>query len=804
MSSSNRGRKRVKKRKQKRQQARGKSTHARIERVELGDLFGSESDAESRLAEIADRIATFATPYNTFDLLALLRLRFETALAADPTAVSYDGAAALELGALVLTARGIQTGLESSEEPESTDLDDALDNINAAIDEAMSAGAMLALATTQQDSSAARELGFGSVMREIFVRNPAYPHMVEDTLTDLFDDPAVEDLCRSVIGCTVQQIRQVFAAMRELYREVWESRATAWAEIADADVSSATNARDVPQHVLDHLRRMADDKSAYPHTTTADIASRSALSTETTQTVLDLFTTPLTDRAPGEAAVDFFRGKSPLRTQPILCAPDGTYAIPHDALFVHSIRERVETALKPDNAAWSAYQKHRGDYLERASIDLLTPHLPGHTLHAAFDYLVPDNEDQEKLAPEQYTKKVEGDGLIVIDDIAIIIEAKAVALRQHSRTGRSGPLWQDLRRMVTIAAEQGDRMRNRILQDRGLRLIDDSWLDLSAIREVHTVAATLDDLSGIATTTHQLVKAGLLTEANIPWIVSLHDLRVISELINRPAELVLYLRRRTDPELTKRIQSADELDYFMYFLEGRLYAEPDPDVQQREVPALGTPSAEQRRRYREQRQTVEFFEPLTDQIDTWYLGELSGQSDAANKPQMQSDPRLLMLVDDLSARREPGWLAMTTTLLSGDQRTQFKFGVMADALAEKTREDGLSHRIACPGGSRRDDSFVLVWMNVVPGTGSATAQEDLVNFVTAKKHQLKVSRGFGMLLEASTGTLSATVYDNRIPGKDAELDTLVNDLNLMDVLSMQRHRGTGRRTKPTPRKKKRR
>ncbi|WP_354541440.1 hypothetical protein [Rhodococcus sp. OAS809] len=801
MSSSNRGRKREKKRKN-RQRSRNGDTHAQLERAEFGDLFGSESDAESRLEEVADRIATLATPHNTFDLLALLRLRFETALAADPIAVGHESAAALELGALVLTARGIQTGLEPAEEPESTDLDDVLDNINAAIGEAMSAGAMLALAATQQDSSPARELGFGSVMREIFVRNPSYPHMVEETLADLFDDPAVEELCRSVIGCTVQQIRQVFAAIRELYREVWESRAIAWADIASTGVSNTTTPSDVPQYTLDHLRRLADDRSIYPRMTTADIASRSALSIETAQTVLDLFTAPLTDRAPGEVAVDFFRGKSPLRTQPILRAPDGTYAVPHDALFVHSIRDRVETALKQNSTPWAAYQKHRGDYLERTSIALLTPHLPGHTLHAAFDYLVPDNEDQEKLTPEKYTKKVEGDGLIVVDDIAIIIEAKAVALRQHSRTGRSGPLWQDLRRMVTIAAEQGDRLRERILQDGGLRLIDDSWLDLSGIREVHTVAATLDDLSGIATTTHQLVNAGLLTEANIPWIVSLHDLRVISELIDRPAELILYLRRRTDPELTKRIQSADELDYFMYFLEGRLYAEPDPDVLQREIPALGTPSAEQRRRYREQRRTVEYFEPLTEEIDVWYQGKLSGLPEAANKPQIHSDPWLLALVGDITARREEGWLALATTLLSGDRETQIKFGIMSDALAEKTREDGLSHRIVCPGGSRREDSFVLVWMNVVPGTGSDTAHGDLKNFVTAKKHQLQVSRGFGMLFEASTGKLSATVFDNRLPGADAELDALVTDLNLMDVLSMQRHQRTGQRTKPTPRKKK--
>jgi hypothetical protein len=32
----------------------------------------------------------------------------------------------------------------------------------------------------------------------------------------------------------------------------------------------------------------------------------------------------------------------------------------------------------------------------------------------------------------------------------------------------------------------------------------------------------------------------------LPWITSLHDLEVISAVIERPAEFLLYLRRRTD------------------------------------------------------------------------------------------------------------------------------------------------------------------------------------------------------------------------------------------------------------------
>ncbi|MGJ5667833.1 hypothetical protein QLG13_08185 [Rhodococcus aetherivorans] len=755
---------------------------------------------ELRIGEIADRIAEAAAPHHVFDILALMRFRFEAATAENPDFVVEESAATLELITLIISARGITARATTDDQLGNGTLDAALNEIQDAVGEAMVTGGILAMTTTARDSSTARELSFGSVLREIFVRNLAYPHMVEDTLGALFDEPAIESHCLSVLGCTVKQIRQVFRTLRSLYGEEWNRRITAITEAADVVTTGAAIGDEIPSEIIDRFRDALDSKTAYPRLNAELIASRCALPTNTVHNVLDLFITPLTERPPAEAAVDFFRGRSPLRMQPILRASDGTYAVPHDALLVHAIRERVEVALKTDNVAWTAYQVHRGNYLEQATISLLAAHLPGNKTDAGFKYLVPDNETQ--CAPEQYTKEVEGDGLIVVDDVAIILEAKAVALRPRSRTGLAGPLWQDLRRMVTVAAEQSDRMRHRILHDGGLRLIDGSWLNLNHIREVHTIAATLDDLSGIATVTHQLVTAGLLTEANIPWIVSLHDLRVINELIERPAELLLYLRRRTDPELTKRIRTADELDYFMYFLSGDLYVEPDPDVRRRELPNLATITGEQRRRYRQQSGTVELRESLTDEIDRWYLGQVSEYHREVDKPRLSADPTLLALIDELTARGEPGWLAITTTMLGGDEVTQRAFASMAQRIADLSLKDGLPHNAAQAGGSRRGDSFVIVTMNFVPGIAFDAAHDHLIKYLQAKKHQLQVDRGFGMLFNWPTGDLTATVYDNRIPGPDLHLDTLVNEFGLKDVRGPERRR-SWKTAKPRPRRKRR-
>jgi hypothetical protein len=104
---------------------------------------------------------------------------------------------------------------------------------------------------------------------------------------------------------------------------------------------------------------------------------------------------------------------------------------------IPAIRERVEQVLQAHQGAWDAYSKHRGQYLEDAAAELVAAHLPGCTSHLGLEYFVPATDAQTE--PAQYTKLVEGDGLLVVDDVAIVIEAKAVALRAQFRTGDPVP-----------------------------------------------------------------------------------------------------------------------------------------------------------------------------------------------------------------------------------------------------------------------------------------------------------------------------------------------------------------------------
>lgn len=746
--------------------------------------------ARQRFDDAVEKIAAAVAHVDAFDVLEAVKLR--TSLV-DPETYreSEHGTtvAMIELTALILAARGARPGTTppGGAEPDPSEVIGAL---QVHLQDLMYAGQVLNMFSVDRDDPL-HLISFGTRLREVAVRNSSYPHMVEDTLTALFDEPAVQAACRSVLGCTVSEIRRVFAALQRLTADNWTDNIEALerlAGLADEGITDLS-ASDLAQ-AQQLLGRLAVGPGANAMHTAETLAAAVDLDVRTTTTVLDLFSTPMCVRPPVEAVLEFFEGKSPFRTRPVLATPEGEYAVVHHALLVPAIRERVEDALRHDTAAWNTYSKHRGAHLETEAARLIATHLPGCTQHLGFEYFVPALDTETD--PASYTKLVEGDGLLLLDDVAIIIEAKAVALRPRSRTGDPLRLRQDLRRIVTDAADQGDRLRRRILHDRGLHLRDETWLDLTTIREVHTVAVSLEDLSGIATITSELVTNGLLTTDDLPWTVSLHDLRIISELVDRPAELLLYLRRRTEPDTTRRFHAVDELDFFLHFLAAQLYVEPDPDEVHHALPQLGAPRTGDRRRHREQ--GLEMLASLTDPLDAWYFHQLGLRATPSDKPRMKADPAVLDLVDELAERREPGWLAMTATLLHLGGNAQRHCATLGSRLAAQTRADRLPHSQAIPMGTRRGDSVLLVVMTMPPTIPMTASQRRLHEYTTAKKHQLQLDRGFGLLYDAQ-GKLLNTYYDNRIPGPDPTLDALCSRIPLKGPEALQGFPPPRRRTR---------
>lgn len=740
--------------------------------------------ARELLASAVDSLVEAMSPFDVLDVIELIHQVNTTPGAAGGPGSAAEGQASLiELAAVVGATRGHRDGSSpTGADGVRPDPTPAITGIQAQLQACLHLGTLVILLTSPELPGPLARIRFASMMREVYVRNAAYPHMVGDTLVGLFSATAMEAVCRAAMGFTPAEAAKVLehcAQVRQEGQRRRRARLQAALSASGFDFSAARPEDVVPDHgpPTEALRAEAgaafiglwQNASDVAETTVDVLADACQMDTSTVRLIVDAFAHPLTEADPIEAVLLCSSAASPLRLHPLIQDDRGRVMLVHEAMPPATIREVVEQSLK-STPGWSGYDKHRAAYVEDTAAALLAAHLPGADIRTNFEHMVSNpRAARPETRPTEFTTVVECDGLLVLDDIAIILEVKAGAITPAARAGTTTRLRGDLVKIITGAAEQAARVRDRITADRGLLLRDRTWWDLDHVREVHIVAVSLEDLSGVATATALLADAGLLPGGDLPWTVSLHDLRVISELIARPAELIVYLRRRTNLETTRKYAAVDELDLFLEFYRVGLYVEPDPEQVARELPQLGTPRVGARRR-RADEHPVHLLS-LTDPLDAWYAYQLQ-IGPPVPRPEFNANPDLVVLVDQLSKAGRPGWLAIGALLLEGSEKTAAQYVAATDQVSRQVRRDGHHHTVCYIGGASRLGSHALIWGSFPTSTTAAQARQHLYDYVTAKKHQLQLTRGIAFVIDPRTGSCIDTVYDNRRPGPDDELATL--------------------------------
>lgn len=411
-----------------------------------GDPAAAGTVARSEAIEIVRNVATVAEPFDAFDILENVRL---SQLLTNPETyqeTEHEGRAALiELTALALAARGHRTGSEEAAGDHRPRADAVVQHVLDELGHALDLGVMSTSLDALSDVGESTALQLGALLRELNVRNLSFTHMLEDTLTELFDEPLVEGDCRAALGCSVSEIRKVFDAILLLHDESWRERFSALSEYlavirTEMEKTNVSPANYAPTPEF-HARCKAlwntvwDDPADASTFSGGAIATKADVDPPLVRRVIDLFAYDMAKRDPGSAAEEFFSGHAPFRTRPILRDGGGSWVPVHSGLLLPAVRGRVEQQLR-DAGRWDRYAKHRGDYLEKAALDLLVPHFPTATVRRGLEYFVPNPDARTpELVPGDFTKLVEGDGLLLVDDVALILEAKAGALTDPSRAG---------------------------------------------------------------------------------------------------------------------------------------------------------------------------------------------------------------------------------------------------------------------------------------------------------------------------------------------------------------------------------
>lgn len=632
---------------------------------------------------------------------------------------------------------------------------------------------------------------------EVWMRNSSYPDQVEITVRELFSD-GVDQAIKAGLGFGVDEAFRALQGCHQMQVDRFSARMSKWRD----DMTGAMQAHphglneEERAHWIGEWQAFWEPESRFVTLSAQEVAEHTDLDPAAVQAALEFFALDLSGATPRSVIRAFAAGDNPLRTNPVIASMDGRFMLVHDAHIVVAVREALEQYLK-GTRDWEKYQAHRGKVLEERTATTLARVLSGATALHGFEYFVPATEAEEAGPVEGYTKRVEGDHLFILDDVVVIVEDKAVAVAPAARAGDTRRLRNDLTRIVERAVSQARRLRDRIEADRGLRLHGAEWMDLSAVREIHTVAVSLEDLAATTTGTAELIRAGLIDKDCIAWTVSLHDLDLITELIDHPSEFLLYLRRRTDPLATVIYTAPDELDLFLHFQQKGLYVEPDPDELRKQFPSLPAPSAAERRRFK--RQKPQYITSLTDQLDAWHRQGIAATPDSTHgavtvqeldlemapgveKPAMLPSP-LRELLDELRVSKTFAWLSIGATLLSGATAAQEQMARIPRDLLRNPFDDGRGRSMTLPIADVRGDGWLLAWITRPAPRDFNDFSNEMSTYIQAKARQWGMRRAAAFVYDETTGVLARTLYESHLGEPTPEVLAAMAKLQPADASS---------------------
>lgn len=164
----------------------------------------------------------------------------------------------------------------------------------------------------------------------------------------------------------------------------------------------------------------------------------------------------------------------------------------------------------------------------------------------------------------------ETDALLALDDTLFVVEVKSHKFRAQSLKGKERDFEKQLRESIEEADSQASRFIEAVQSADVLTVTQDKAakkIEGGKYKEFRKIIVIYEDLSPHCASLEYLLRAQLLDLNDIPWIVSLHDLMAIREILGRPEHFLQYVEMRSRRNIRNDICFHDEMEILGYFLE---------------------------------------------------------------------------------------------------------------------------------------------------------------------------------------------------------------------------------------------
>jgi GatB domain len=274
------------------------------------------------------------------------------------------------------------------------------------------------------------------------------------------------------------------------------------------------------------------------------------------ETWLDRLTLDSSDLG-GNAALSWNHPPA-LLDRPIYRSPSGEYLL----CLTHRIPTELSQLL---HAHWSdqfkeRYYKARADALEVVALESLSKSFPGAKSAAKSKYTL------DAVHPE-----VEVDGIILWEDVCLIVESKSAYFSHGTKRGSDNSATSDLLWTVGAGFYQAGRLLRHLQLTGEVQLrTAEGCLTLRSkkIRRAYVILPSADFLGGAPTLLQMFWVNEILPQASVPVIVSVQNLLLIADMLPDHLDLLSYLDYREEILAHQEIHLVDELEILGNFIGG--------------------------------------------------------------------------------------------------------------------------------------------------------------------------------------------------------------------------------------------